>query len=1221
MRAKALLLAMIFLLLISFQNALADEWWNESWHFRIPIDVNSSVQRENVSVTVHMNFTEILEDNNVTGTFDSNSIRVLEGNYSVPYDWENSTLDTGNITWIANGTIGNFNRRFWIYFDVIENGQKPKGKLMKDVPHWRSGYENNMNVWSNQTTSPGIGYSWNRTWAKSLEVYWKWSTETGYDYSYLYVNGNKVREKTGTGEETAFFTGSEIVARFASDESTIESTTDSYGTYGTAVDWIKFYPVSNFTEAPTNKTVGRLDKQNLRINLIKPEENSTQYYGDNITIEVNITDIFGSPMENASVNFMLIYNSTLSYICEGSSEGNGYYNCSWNTVGKELGNYSVMVNVSKEYYGSNSTTWNNRFILDKRSFRIQLLEPEENSTHYRGEQILLRANITDQDGNPVQGASVNFTVKYNDTLYYNLIGNDENNGYYNATWNSSEKELGNYSVIVNVSKQYFYSNTTSWEDRFHLETGPPIITINIQPKKSDQFSSIIINATVEDQSGWGIDWVRINITQPNGFVQNDNMTNVSSYWVYNYTNTSQRGDYHIVVYAKDNHGKIGSSEGNFTIFVKLNITLKTQMKIYYKGESGRIEYILRDAAGNKLADANVNIRLKNPNGTIIWPEDWPKNYTTNENGTIVPPPTFLFTSDDPEGNYTLLSTTYFFDNISNVTVTKDTEYIIQLYKNPGQLLLDLEAPTEVSTTEKLIVSASVTDGIRSIDPDWINASLYDPSNSMVCLENVNGVCNYNVEMIRREQGVYYREFSSNTTMLEGSWRWKVTVGKESSTITKEIFTKLVGGPFDLRNITILDNGVPDLRISVITENTGDNGRDVTLVWNLTRTDNGDSLDSGAETFYVPAKSEKPYTIEPHTNYIGEAKITMVLYYGTERAGAYRIFTTQKEVTTTTVPPSRRGPTGAAVSEEKIPKIEIISYPEEVEIEKGWSGYAVLGVNNTGDVDLHDVEVLIEGIDESWIKLPKSVSILPKGSSTNFTIKFEIPEKAKSGNYEGNFTVKSKETIDKKHFVLRVFETEKERLFYEIQTLNSRIEKLENEIVKAEKDNKDVRSAKEILGDAQGNLRIAEEYLDAGLYEKAKEKIRVTKDLLDQAEMEIKTAKKYLIPFFGPMAIQYQLMILTAILLLALGLIIYIVRKVKHLSPKKIPGAQEFKRLITPKKDVRKLEEEKEKIEKTLKLLEEEYKEGLISEESYKELKENNENKLRKIVEEINEVSK
>jgi len=88
--------------------------------------------------------------------------------------------------------------------------------------------------------------------------------------------------------------------------------------------------------------------------------------------------------------------------------------------------------------------------------------------------------------------------------------------------------------------------------------------------------------------------------------------------------------------------------------------------------------------------------------------------------------------------------------------------------------------------------------------------------------------------------------------------------------------------------------------------------------------------------------------------------------------------------------------------------------------------------------------------------------------------------------------------------------------------------------------------------------------------------------------------------------------------LSIVLIIYIVRKVKHISPKRIPSTKELKKMILPKKDLSKLKEEKEKLEKTIKLLEEEHKEGIISDESFKELKENNEAKLKKIYEEMNE---
>ena len=411
---KVLLLAFITFFLLLSDVSLAQEWWNASWHFRFPVNISSSSAVENASVKINVNFTYLLESINISGSFDSNSIRVLEDSYEHPYDWENETLTKGNISWIANGTTAaNTNRTFWIYFDVLENGAKPKGKIISEKPYWRSGYTDNMNVWSNQSSSPGIGYEWNRTWAQMIEVYWKWATEPNYDFAYLYINGVQTRKNSGTGTETAQFLGNRIVGRFTSDSSgsyPSYGASDSYGIYGTAIDWIKFYPVANYT-TPTLAT----------------------------------------------------------------AQGN----------------------------------------VSMQSLKNQLQLPLNGSLIDRGEIVLLRGNVTDDGFNLISGAIVSFILS-NGTQEYACDALDEGNGWYNCTWNSTEKPLGNYSVRMNSSKLYYNPNSTLWADRFTLMPGPPIVNINLSSAAIEFGSWVQINASVQYQSGTGINWTKANITQPNG---------------------------------------------------------------------------------------------------------------------------------------------------------------------------------------------------------------------------------------------------------------------------------------------------------------------------------------------------------------------------------------------------------------------------------------------------------------------------------------------------------------------------------------------------------------------------------------------------------------------------------------------------------------------------------------------------------------------------------
>lgn len=86
---------------------------------------------------------------------------------------------------------------------------------------------------------------------------------------------------------------------------------------------------------------------------------------------------------------------------------------------------------------------------------------------------------------------------------------------------------------------------------------------------------------------------------------------------------------------------------------------------------------------------------------------------------------------------------------------------------------------------------------------------------------------------------------------------------------------LTPAQFDLRMISVLDNVVSSLIISVVVENRGGVAADITISWVLSRVDNSIVLDMGSDTFEVLATSEKMYIINPTTSYVGDVDITFV----------------------------------------------------------------------------------------------------------------------------------------------------------------------------------------------------------------------------------------------------------------------------------------------------------------------------------------------------------
>ncbi len=137
MNRKALLVVgiLVWVLNVGVASAIPVKWWNNSWHYRVNVTVNtSSYNRTDWPIEHWINFTAL----NVTGTFDENSTRVLEYNlstgelmYEIPSQFDQgsgyspTSNAVGEVVWLLNGTRPENTRySYYIYFDTIENGAK-----------------------------------------------------------------------------------------------------------------------------------------------------------------------------------------------------------------------------------------------------------------------------------------------------------------------------------------------------------------------------------------------------------------------------------------------------------------------------------------------------------------------------------------------------------------------------------------------------------------------------------------------------------------------------------------------------------------------------------------------------------------------------------------------------------------------------------------------------------------------------------------------------------------------------------------------------------------------------------------------------------------------------------------------------------------------------------------------------------------------------------------
>ncbi|MHA1820403.1 MAG: hypothetical protein ACTSU2_06715 [Promethearchaeota archaeon] len=157
------------------------DWWNIEWSYRIGLNITApnSINLTNKLINEHINFTQILEDNSYPGTFDINSIRVIEYNssgsvlYEIPSQFEPDdgynavTNAVGTLYFVLNGTtIANTKRYYFIYFDVVENGAKSAPnyntgmKVTENAPDADYTIENNQILISMCKGSPPNGGSY-----------------------------------------------------------------------------------------------------------------------------------------------------------------------------------------------------------------------------------------------------------------------------------------------------------------------------------------------------------------------------------------------------------------------------------------------------------------------------------------------------------------------------------------------------------------------------------------------------------------------------------------------------------------------------------------------------------------------------------------------------------------------------------------------------------------------------------------------------------------------------------------------------------------------------------------------------------------------------------------------------------------------------------------------------------------------------------------------------
>jgi hypothetical protein len=493
------------------------------------------------------------------------------------------------------------------------------------------------------------------------------------------------------------------------------------------------------------------------------------------------------------------------------------------------------------------------------------------------------------------------------------------------------------------------------------------------------------------------------------------------------------------------------------------------------------------------------------------------NYSANESKTV----NWMLSVPVAQSNYTVNAT--YTDYYSDAWSSPNAYIYVRYYAD--SYMIALSGYPEVETSGDYFAEASFTNSGIHENADSAYISIYDSLGSLVAGPSA---------MNNPSSGVYNYSYVVGASANEGQWETIANATKSGISYVANQFWKVVGGPFDVRDITVVSSDIGSLEISVVTENTGGAAKDLTLEWNLTRADTGEFLDAGAETFIVEANSQKAWTVYPQTGYVGQVRITFLGHYsGTEKAGAYRIFSTTHAGAA--APPSGGAVAGAApqrLSAENFSAISITSFERTVYATKNIAKGLKVEVKNTGNTTLSSISLTLEGVPASYYNVsPASAAVLLPGGRLEFSVGILIT--GITGEIDFNYVASSAEASDTKNAKI-VITSMADYFIREVERLRGRIgcvrSNLKTDDLKSEMDSCELL-VNEIASHAEN-----EEFISA------RDKAAEAEECIDRVEAASKEEAPPVIIIQQDSTVLILVAAFIVIMAVAIGLVFYMVSR-------------------------------------------------------------------------------
>ena len=841
------------------------------------------------------------------------------------------------------------------------------------------------------------------------------------------------------------------------------------------------------------------------INAISINSNLTNLIqiGNDVTFTINWTDL---ESENAQTYICNSSDITFSggcqdtEFCSTSLASTNPAECSYTTLNSDNRTTNFWVAVCDST--NCSTISSTDYFYVNHVPNITIIQPNGGETINQTQgNYDIQFNVSDADNEPLmaniyygttQGsttniinASLNLTTSCTDS---DSDVSTTNNCVY--SWNSSGV-YGSYFLTIIVNDSYT-TNSDSSDSQFDVislidDENPQIPEQWIESATIYSGRETQIYANITDDN-LNYVWFEIDTAS----ISDTIMTNTTAL-TYNASFTAPEiGTYNFKVYANDTIGNLNNSMPwqEFTV-TKPSATAQNILAPSTSTPYTTIRISAELNATDPLRDVYAYLTV--PDGfTFLSGYDQNTNsgnYSASETKTT----TWFISTPITESDY-ILNVTYT-DHYSNTWDTSNKN--ITITQSLDSRLFSASGYPEVETTGDYFTEGFFTNNGIPEDADSVTLKIYDSIGSLIV-----GPASMN----NPETGTYNYSYTVGVSVNEGQWQTVLNATKNSITYLASEFWKVVGGPFDVRDITIDNSAIDALEISVITENTGGAIKDIIMVWNLTKESTGESIDSGSDTFAVNPSSTKTYTINPTTTFVGQSRITFLgTFSGTEKAGAFKIFSTTAAGTTPVTPPSGGGGGGGGgeIINETVTPTEnaslLINFEKEITLTKNIKKTTKFEIENTGTTTLTNLTLTLEGLTDEYTLSPEIIDSIEPGKKAIFTIEFFITNFV--GEKEFTYILKTNELTkqgDGKLIVLAIDEffkkeierlknwakelqekTEDEKILEEINTCNVIINNLENNLEKEEfinaQDN--LNKAENCLEEVEDNLEKGENFFE------------------------------------------------------------------------------------------------------------------------------------------------